>query len=460
MIPRALLFLSVLPLSALAQIQVFQFDGANETPVGAGTLVPIGTISPCDTLETRFRIRNPGAGPVDVATPKVNGNDYALSPGSFPSDSSYRLAPGSAVDFRVQFQPTGVATYPAFITVNTFTFTIQGTSVAAAVVKRTDTQETLCGGASTDFGSVTSGASSLRGFSLTNSGATTLTVNGVQVSPSIFRMPIPLPAPLQLTPGQTVSFQIAFEPQNGQPAQGTLSVDKRTFNLKGQGLDPPLPGASITLASTLGASAQQNSVSIPLASASQVSGTGTLTMEFQSAVAGVTEDPFIRFVSGSKDKATVTVSPGDSTAKFDGQPSLVFQTGTTAGTIVFTLTLNGTQQASASLTIAPSPVSVQTATVVRRIDALDVSITGFDNTYSASQLAFTFYNQAGQAMQPGTIRVDATSNFKNYFGASSTGGAFGLLATFPVMGDTTQIAAADVQITNSAGVVTAQRIHF
>ncbi len=201
-------------------------------------------------------------------------------------------------------------------------------------------------------------------------------------------------------------------------------MDKRSFNLKGLGLDPPLPGASITLASTIGASAQQNSVSIALATASQVGGTGTLTMEFQSAVAGVTDDPAIQFLSGPKRTATVTISAGDSAAKFGSQSSIAFQTGTTAGTILFTLKLpNSTQQAT--LNITPAPVKIDRATGVRRIDALDVSLIGFDNTYSASQLAFTFYNTAGQALQPGAMRVDATSSFRNYFSSTSTGGAFG-----------------------------------
>jgi hypothetical protein len=59
----------------------------------------------------------------------------------------------------------------------------------------------------------------------------------------------------------------------------------------------------------------------------------------------------------------------------------------------------------------------------------------------------------------GAIPVDATSIFHQYFFVSNTtGGAFGLLANFPVTGDTTQIGAVKVQITNSAGVTTAQQI--
>jgi hypothetical protein len=314
------------------------------------------------------------------------------------------------------------------------------------------------GGAVVDFGSVVRGASQLQSFMLYNSGGTSLTVNSLSVSGTGFRGPIGLAAPIQLAPGQTASFQIAFEPQNGQPAQGTLSVDRRAFNLKGLGLDPPLPGAAIILTSTVGASAQQNSVSIPLTSASAVSGTGTLTLEFHPSVPGVSDDAAVQFLSGPKRSATVTISAGDSTAKFGGQPSIAFQTGATAGTIIFTLKLSNGSQQQASLTIAAAPVNFDMATSVRKFSELDVSLTGFDNTYSASQLIFTFYNSKGATIQPSPIHVDVSSTFQQYFASTQVGGMFALLARFPMTGDSTQVVSVDVQIVNAAGVTTAQRV--
>jgi hypothetical protein len=178
-------------------------------------------------------------------------------------------------------------------------------------------------------------------------------------------------------------------------------------------------------------------------------------------VQGTSDDPAIQFLSGPTRHATVTISVGDTSVKFDGgQPDLAFQSGTTAGKITFILTLNGgsTPAAQNSLTIVPSAVNVQTATSIRQFGAVDVSITGFDNTYSASQLAFTFYDKKGAPLQPGVILVNAGSDFKSYFANTQTGGSFGLLATFPVTGDTSQIIGAEVQITNSIGVTSVSRI--
>src|SRR5439155_22226676 len=140
--------------------------------------------------------------------------------------------------------------------------------------------------------------------------------------------------------------------------------------LTGLGFDPPLPAASIAFASWIASSAQQNTISIPLAADSEVSGTGTVTMEFRSSVTGVADDAAIQFLSGPKRAATVTIAPGDTAAKFGTQSSIAFQTGTTAGTITFSLKLgNSTRQTT--LTIAPVPVNIDTAHAVRRVNDLD-----------------------------------------------------------------------------------------
>jgi hypothetical protein len=264
---------------------------------------------------------------------------------------------------------------------------------------------------------------------------------------------------VQLAPGQTASFQVTFQPQTGTAAQGTLTIDQRSFTLTGLGLQPLVPTASIELASTLGASAQQNSVSVTLASASQVSGTGTLTLAFASSVPGVSDDPAIEFLSGPKREATVTIAPGAASATFNGQPNIAFQTGTTAGTITFTLTLpNATQQTS--LTIAPAGVNIDSAGAVRLTDEINVSMDGFDNTYSASQLVFTFYDAKGNVIQPGAISVNAASSFQQYFATTTAGGTFALLANFPVTGNEADVASFDLAITNSVGVVTTQHVTF
>jgi hypothetical protein len=455
MIRGLLLGCAVLPIAALAQIQVFLFDGANEAPVGA--LVDIGSASPGDTLDSRFRVRNIGAGPAIFQTLSLAGSGFTIS--AAPS-LPYTIAPGSEAEFRVAFNPTSIGTYSAFLLVNTINITLRGSVTPAAVLTAGSGNTPLVAGGVIDFGSVQRGKSQLQILTITNPTNASLTVNTLAVSGPAFRGPIGATAPSLLTSGQSVSFQIDFEPQSGQPAQGTITVDQRSFVLTGQGLDPPLPTASIQLGSAAGVSAQQNNISIPLGAPSQVNGTGTLTMQFRSSVPGVADDPAVQFLSGPKRAATVTISPGDTVARFSSQSSIAFQTGSTAGTIVFTLTLPNTTTQQISLAISQASVILDTASAVRRVGNLDVSITGLDNTYSASQLAFTFYDRNGTTIQPGVIRVDATSDFRLYFNASQVGGQFALLSTFPVSGDVSVVTGFDVQITNSVGATKTQKITF
>ena len=453
MIARAVLFASLLPLSALAQLEVYVVNGTTETPVGA--IVNI-TASPGDTVTTTFSVRNTGSAPAVLNTLSLAGTGFSFGtvpqlPYTLPP---YTGSPVSEAQFQVSFSPTAVLTYNAFLNVNTIEVILQGNVTQSAVLTLAGSSTPITAGSIIDFGSVLAGETKLLGFNLSNPGSSAIPVGALSVAGAGFKGPIGASAPLSLAPGQTVSFQVEFLPNSGQTFQGTLAVDQRTFVLTGQGLNPPLPTASIVFGSSVGQSAQQNTVSIPLASASQVAGYGTLTMTFQPSVQGVEDDPAVQFLSGPTRNATVTISPGDTSAQFDGGASdLAFQTGTTAGTITFTLTLNGnsTPAAQATLTIAPAAVNLQTVTCVRLLGELNVSAIGFDNTYSASELGFTFFDKTGAQVEPGAVQVNAGSDFQSYFATTQAGGMFGLLAAFPVSGDTSQIVSVNFQVTNSVG---------
>jgi hypothetical protein len=97
-------------------------------------------------------------------------------------------------------------------------------------------------------------------------------------------------------------------------------------------------------------------------------------------------------------------------------------------------------------------VQITSTSAVQQASNVVVTIDGYDNTYSAGQLSFTFYNTSGQAISPGALTVNAASNFQQYFfNNNQGGGVFALQATFPVNGDVTQIGSVTAIITNSAG---------
>jgi hypothetical protein len=452
MIRRAILAAALLPIGVFAQLQLMQVSGTTETPVGA--TYDAGNAVSGDTLDIRFRIKNLTAGSAVVQTLKVDGVGFALVPLFLP----YTLATQAEVDVHVSFSPTGSGAYSATFALNTIVVTtIHATAAPAALVSFGQTQ--LVPGATADLGQIEIGMSVAKIFTLTNPNTTSVSILAISVTGAAFRGPDGISFPLQLAAGASAVFQITFAPQVGGPAKGTFTVDQRTFNLTGLGLVPALPKGTIVMSSATAGSAQQAKVSIALAAASKVAGTGTLTMLFLP-VAGLSDDAAIQFLTLAKRAATVTIATGDSIAKFGGQPDLAFQTGTTAGSIVFTLTLpNSSDQYT--LPVAPAVVGIDTATGARRVSDLDVNIAGFDNTHSISELGFTFYDAKGNVVQPGLIRVVSPPEFKQYFAANQAGGMFTMRASFPVTGDAAQIAGVDVQVTNSAGTATVpQRIRF
>jgi hypothetical protein len=139
MIGRTLLFSLLLPLSALAQLEVFQFDGTNDTPVSS--LVNVGTAAPGDTLETRFHVRNIGAGPASLTNLALSGQGFTIvSAPSLP----YILAPyvglASDAEVDVDFSPPSIGSFSAFLNVNSINLVLQGISAASAALTLSGSQ--------------------------------------------------------------------------------------------------------------------------------------------------------------------------------------------------------------------------------------------------------------------------------------------------------------------------------
>ena len=286
-----------------------------------------------------------------------------------------------------------------------------------------------------------------------------MTVSKITVTGADFKGPIGITTPLTLSPGQAATFQIIFAPSAGR-TWGRFRSNQRTYSLTGLGLDPRCPGRPSNLLRQPSPALSKRRSPIQLAAASQVAGTGIFTMTFQSAVAGVTDDPAIQFLTGPPAVATVTISPGDSVAKFGTAADITFQTGSTAGVILFTLQIGDTtQQASLSIssgTGIPRHRFGHSSTA----GSVVVGLVGYDNTYSASQLQFTFYDTTGKPLPPGLMTVDVSQNFKSYFQTTQAGGSFQLRASFLISGDSAVLGGVDVSITNSVGVTTTQRINL
>jgi hypothetical protein len=455
---RVLALAALFPLASFCQIQLFLFDGTNETAITSSGL-SVGAVAVGDSIETDFHIRNTGATSATITTITLAGSGFTLT--ALPNPQ-YVLAPGAFVGFSTTFTASVAATYSAILAINSpinsLTVTLRASATpasAGASVYLDGSTISLASGATIGFGSVTAGSTGSHSITVDNTNGTSAA--SIAISGAGFQASS---APAQVAVGATATFTLSFQPPSGQAYQGTLSVGQQSFILQGQGITAAAPTASIVVNNGASvSSAQQVYVTIPLGAASQAIATGTLTLQFQAAASGATDDPAIQFLTGSARTAGVTVLPGDTTARINGNPSIAMQTGTTAGSIVLALQL-GSAGSQVSIPIPPTPVLIETEGGVVSQSELTISMSGFDNTHSASQLVFTFYDTNNNTVSPGSITMDATSIFQNYFNGSAYGGLFSLNAAFPVTGNITLISTAQVALTNSAGVTQTQRIVF
>jgi hypothetical protein len=454
---RLLLSILLLPLAALAQLQLMVVDQGVER--SAGVTFDVGATAVGDAIDFSFRIRNTGTAAANLQTLSVSGTGFTLlNKPSLP----FSVPAGSAVNFVIRFQPAAYGAYSANLAFNSSSTILRGGTVAAATVALVQGAlvTTLHAGDSIDFGRVERGARSMRRMRLENLTTVKLTVASIAVEGSGYRGPAGVAVPLTLDPKATAECDVTFEPASAGTFDGVLRVDSRTFLLRGTGAEPPLPRPSVELGSTAPASSQQVPLAIRFASVSPTSGTGELRVELRPA-SSTGADPAVLFPATGNRFATFTVKEGENVARFNGQTSLLFQTGTTAGTLVFTAKL-GDYTETASANIAPATVGLDSVRGARGGGSLEVQIVGYDNTRSLSKLAFTFYDKSSKAVPPGQIAVDVTTTFRSYFDASQkeVGGVFLLRAVFPITGDASGIGSVDVELTNSAGAASASRVQF
>jgi len=268
-----------------------------------------------------------------------------------------------------------------------------------------------------------------------------------------------LPASIQA--GYGLVFTITYVPTAYGTSTGTLTIGSsspiQAFQFAGTDTAPLVSGFSLAVTPSPLTSQQQASVTVNLSSAAPVALTGTIALAFTPSVTNVTTDPAVVFLDNNTLQLPISFASGAQIATYtdkagNQQSSIGFQSGTTAGTLTFTVTFPNTPVYTQSFTITPAQVQISSATAVAQSSAiLVVNISGYDNTYSAGALNFTFYDTSGGAYP--AIAYNASGAFQSNFFSSTntTGGAFVLQASFPVTGDITKIGSVAVSVGNSVG---------
>ena len=451
---------SLLLLATVLPMLAYEVNtGAGLQPLATAP-VDFGSVQLGSTAVLHFMAVNQMAVVLTVPAISVATSDFALS-GVAPSGTV--LQPNQSAAFDVRFSPTAAGSRGGSLVIGNQTYALVGKGVQLTYEVDAGAGLQPLGAGPVDFGSVQLGSSVARHFAFVNQTTVVLTTPAIAVSAGDFAlMSGAVPAGQALQPGQSADFYVQFTPTATGVRTASLVIGGSTYALTGTGVAPPPPplpnpGLSISLPQIL--SDQQGSVTVTLDAPSETSGSGTLTLDFQPGP-GLTDDAAVAFASGGR-TATFTVSPGDTQGHFGDQLTAPFQTGTTAGALVFTVQLGGVT-AQQTITILPATVGIAPGSVqgVRSAASVRVQVTGFDNTRTAGPLTFTFFDAAGNAIAPGAISTNATATFASYFQNSGLGGVFLLTAVFPVTGDPSQVIAFQVQIANSAGTAQTARTVF
>ncbi|MBL8217032.1 MAG: hypothetical protein JNK87_40305 [Bryobacterales bacterium] len=454
-----LMWLGVLPLAA--QLQIFTVTGAANEERPATGLIAMGTTATGEPLDTLIRIRNTGPNLAVLQTLTLQGPGFVLRQAPTLGTSGLGIMSNTSVDFLVRYvSESPAADVRGTLRINTTSLTVLATAVAAPALyqieedgSRTRRQALQA----TVFPPTERGARSTRRFVLENPHGSALTVSEFVFSGENFQPASTIISPFTMNARQSIEFAVAFAPRSSGLKAEKLTIDGRAYGLEGVGRDPVLPRPQLRLPETM-SSGQQVPIQVAFDPPPPVDGAGVVTLAFEPAVPGP-DDPAIVFQNGNRTSLTFLFKAGQTLAVFNGQNQAMLQTGTTAGTLRFQVDAGG-YRVEGSRVIAAAPVTVDSVSARRGLDLLEVTLLGFDNTRSASEVTFTFYDDAGNAVPPGALKAEIGDAMRRYFQGTATGGSFKLTASFRATASTTPIRSAEVEFRNSAGTQRSQRISF
>ncbi len=445
---------------------VGQCNGATLQPNSSTSIKFANTLTTA-TAQIPFTLTNNSSSTINPQslvslTVTTNNPNSAFALSSLPST----LAAGSSLPFTVTFAPGTASTYQSNLLVGSSIYPLQGSGISSVLgdisslvityVDSTGVRLTAQSATAISLGQSVVGTSGTNSFtfSITNPQTTisAVSVAALSVSGTGFAMTQAPSLPLSVAPGTSATFTVTFTASSTGTFSGVLTVGTRLFSLTGQGITSPLPDPSFSIDVQPLVNQKQANLSINFPTAATISAIGTLTMTFTPSVANVSDDPAVAFTATNGRQLQITVANGGTVGTYSGQTPLTFQTGTTAGTLTFTLTFPNKAPYSQSYTITPAQVQVSSISAVRQDPNLVITMTGYDNTYSLGQLGFLFYDTSGKPMTVKPLTVDASSAFKQlFFTSNQAGGAFSLKASFPVTGSVTDIGSVAFTLTNSAG---------
>jgi hypothetical protein len=334
-----------------------------------------GSIVDGQTKSQNFTLTNTGSASLTVSQLSVSGTGYSVSGLTTPTT----IAAGQSATFSAVFAPTTAGSLTGSVTVSSnapnspATISLTGTGVAASVTLSSSPNNL-------SFGSVNAGTSTSKSVTLSNGGNVNVTISQISVSAKDITTS-GVTTPLTLTPGQSQTLNVTFDPSAAETVSGNITVTSS----QGASTVVSVSGTGVQAAiSVTPSSASFGSVTVGSANSQTIqlsnTGNGVLTIT-QASVTG----------SGFSDSGLslpLSINPGQSsTFNAQFQPSAA---GSASGSITIVSNAVG----------SPSVVALS-GTGVAATETL---------SFSTSSISFGSVNTGASSTQTETITNTGNAN--------------------------------------------------
>lgn len=444
---------------------ILNLEGGS-TPVAPNQAIPLPGTPVGDSTTVFFRFRNET--PLDLTIPTITIAGASFAVQDLPA-LPVAMPPGDSQLFSLVFRPTAPGRQTGTLRIGSEVFFLTGEGIGPLLTYSyrspagtTPVQPlgnvvfpgSQVGGSSTvDFVIRNTGSAPapIVSIGIVSSGATVFAIEG-------------LPAlPASIAPSSSLSFTVRFSPLNTTFATASLRVNNDAFQLGGIGAEAqPLPSYTIEGPTAI-QPFQQPSIGLTLASPYNVAVTGTLTLTTETDT-GV-GDPSVQFSTGGR-VVTFSIPAGATRAVFpNGSNQLKFQTGSVAGTIVFTPAfatedgLNLTPENPWTLrSVLPAAAPQLSGVGVdnRTATGFTLSMVGYTTTRSLTKAMISFKGKPGFNFPRTEFEMDLTSASFVWFNSQNSvqyGGQFLMQIPFNLTNsDTSENAIPPVQAIESVTV--------
>jgi hypothetical protein len=423
----------------------YTLSGATEaTTVAPSGVIAIANTTVGQTSSVTISVSNAGTGDGQISSLSVTGQGLSIANGP---TVPFTIRSGGSQNITLNFAPTQPSVINGTLTIGSDTFSVTGTAIGSLLLySYTNSASTIpvADGGVVIFQPATVESKASVSFIVKNTGTSSTTISSVNLAAvsTVFSLQ-QLPAlPMNLAPGEAISFTIDFVPNDVGSLAAVLRINATSFSLSGTGTPPAaLPVYQFQGPSGNQPAAQQPSVGLTLATPYPLALQGTLSLTFASAV--FNDDPSIQFATGGRTVA-FTIPANSTQATFvGGATSIPFQTGTTAGTISIApafatqggFNLTPPSPSALTLPVLRSSAQLSSASVTSEtLSSFTVILNGFSTTRALTQLDIQVSPKPGGTLSTTHLTIDVKSAAAAWFqGAASQtfGGAF--LVAIPIV---------------------------